>query len=230
MIELKAAAADQSISFKAEEGTMTGIRGSEGAASVLDCLYRTVIPESGQIWYDSSLYGSLDLTKAAIGKIVKLRIHEMRQLDSLTAMIPQYRFSVLDIVAERLLHLGGSVQQAKKDSQTLLERLRINEQVWHASPAECSNEQRQYIYWARALVARPRLFILQETAANLLDGESKQAILSILQEMALKGTTVIGIFEEAGLWEKAASQMVDTRKPASSNERAVYSFPALTSQ
>lgn len=209
VIGLKADSSSQSISFSAEESTLVGIKGSSGALQLLNCLYRTVIPEAGQIWYKSSLLGRLDLIKATVSEIVKLRVHEMGLLNPLTAMIPKYSLSVTDIIAERLLQQGCSVRQARTDSQNLLERLRVDEKLWYTSPAVCSSEQRQCIDWARALVARPRLFILNESAADLLDGITKQEILSVLKEMALSGTTVIGIFEEHGLWEREADQLLD---------------------
>jgi alpha-D-ribose 1-methylphosphonate 5-triphosphate synthase subunit PhnL len=230
VIGLNVSPSDQCVSFEAEEGTLVGMKRSNRASFLLNCLYRTVIPGGGQIWYKSSLFGRLDLTKATFREIVKLRINEMRLLYPLTAIIPIYGLSVLDIIAERLLHQGCSAQQARTDAQSLLERFRIDEKMWHTSPTACSNEQRQCMNWARALVARPRLFIMNESAADMLDVITKREILSIMKEMMLNGTTVIGIFEESSLWERAVDQMLDISyesAPSREGDEIAYMFPTL---
>jgi alpha-D-ribose 1-methylphosphonate 5-triphosphate synthase subunit PhnL len=198
------------LSFKVEKGKFMGIAGPSGIgkSSILKCLYRTYLPTAGEVWYDSSLYGTIDLAQATERQISHLRIHEISYVSQFLKVIP--RISALDVVAERLLPLGYSLQQARVFAQQLLERLNIPEQLWQAFPATFSGGEQQRVNLARAFVVRPRLLILDEPTASL-DNETKQNVLTIMKEMKQEGTTMIGVFHDWDVMGKVADHILDLR-------------------
>lgn len=195
-----------------------GIAGPSGIgkSSILKCLYRTYLPSSGEIWFDSSLYGTIDLAKATERQITHLRIREIGYVSQFFKAIP--RISALDVVADRLLPLGYSLNQARDRAMQLLERLNIPEQLWQAYPATFSGGEQQRVNLARAFAVRPRLLILDEPTASL-DNDTKLNVLALMKEMKQDGTTMIGVFHDWDVMGKVADQILDLRKLQASKEQ-----------
>lgn len=199
------------LSFEVEEGKFLGIAGPSGIgkSSILKCVYRTYLPTSGEVWYQSSLYGMIDLAKATERQITHLRIHEISYVSQFLKVIP--RISAVDIVAERLRPLGYDIKKARVLAARLLERLNIPEQLWNAFPATFSGGEQQRVNLARAFIVRPRLLILDEPTASL-DHDTKQNVLAILKEMKQDGTTMIGVFHDWDVMGKVADHILDLRE------------------
>jgi alpha-D-ribose 1-methylphosphonate 5-triphosphate synthase subunit PhnL len=200
----------ENLSFEIAEGRFMGIAGPSGIgkSSILKCVYRTYLPSSGEVWYNSSLYGPIDLARASERQISHLRIHEISYVSQFLKVIP--RISALDVVAERLLPMGYSLQQARVIAERLLQRLNIPEPLWQAYPATFSGGEQQRVNLARAFIVRPRLLILDEPTASL-DNDTKQNVLAILREMKQEGTTMIGVFHDWDVMGKVADQILDMR-------------------
>jgi alpha-D-ribose 1-methylphosphonate 5-triphosphate synthase subunit PhnL len=200
----------ENLSFEVEKGKFMGIAGPSGIgkSSILKCVYRTYLPTTGEVWYDSSLYGAINLAQATERQITHLRIHEISYVSQFLKVIP--RISALDIVAERLLPIGYSLQQARALATRLLERLNIPEQLWQAYPATFSGGEQQRVNLARAFIVRPRLLILDEPTASL-DNDTKHNVLAILKEMKQEGTTMIGVFHDWEVMGKVADHILDLR-------------------
>ncbi|WP_127578968.1 phosphonate C-P lyase system protein PhnL [Paenibacillus koleovorans] len=196
------------LSFHVDKGQFMGIAGPSGIgkSSVLKCLYRTYLPTAGEVWYDSALYGQIDLAQATERQITHLRLHEISYVSQFLKVIP--RISALDVVAERLLPKGFSLENARFAAKELLARLNIPESLWQAYPATFSGGEQQRVNLARAFVVRPRLMILDEPTASL-DNETKQRVLAILREMKQEGTTMIGVFHDWDVMGKVADRILD---------------------
>lgn len=189
------------LSFRVPKGHFLGIAGPSGIgkSSILKCIYRTYLPTRGNIWYDSELYGRINLAHADERQIIHLRHSEMSYVTQFLKVIP--RVSAQDVVAERLLPKGWSLDDARAKAREMLARLRIPQKLWDAFPATFSGGEQQRVNLARALIARPRLLILDEPTASL-DDRTKQIVISILREMKDEGTTMIGVFHD---WEVMGS-------------------------
>ncbi|MDF2725373.1 MAG: phnL, partial [Paenibacillus sp.] len=143
------------LSFAVPRGTFTGIAGPSGIgkSSILKCLYRTYLPTSGEIWYDSGLYGKIDLAAAAERQISHLRMLEISYVSQFLKVIP--RLPALDVVAEKLLSKGSPLEEARARAGYLLERLNIPKSLWQAYPATFSGGEQQRVNLARAFIVRP---------------------------------------------------------------------------
>ncbi|MGL5354832.1 MAG: ATP-binding cassette domain-containing protein, partial [Clostridium sp.] len=68
----------QNINIDLEEGKFIGITGKSGSgkSTILKCLYRTYVPEKGEILYKSKKFGVIDIAKASDREIIYLRKYE----------------------------------------------------------------------------------------------------------------------------------------------------------
>ncbi|TDG00564.1 phosphonate C-P lyase system protein PhnL [Paenibacillus piri] len=198
------------ISFEVEQGAFLGIAGPSGIgkSSILKCIYRTYIPTAGKVWYDSAKYGTIDLARASERQITHLRVREISYVSQFLKVIP--RVSAEDVVAERLLPFGQSLEQARAEARQMLKRLNIPASLWEAYPATFSGGEQQRVNLARAFIVRPRLLILDEPTASL-DNETKQHVLDLLNDMKRQGTTMIGVFHDWDVMGKVADRILDLR-------------------
>jgi alpha-D-ribose 1-methylphosphonate 5-triphosphate synthase subunit PhnL len=198
----------QNLSFEIAKGKFMGIAGPSGIgkSSILKCIYRTYLPTSGEIKYDSAYYGPIDLARAAEREISHLRKNEISYVSQFLKVIP--RVSAVDIVAEKLLPSGLSIEAARLQAEEMLERLRIPRKLFEAFPATFSGGEQQRVNLARAFIVRPRLLILDEPTASL-DKETKQSVLELLSEMKAQGTTMIGVFHDWDVMERIADDILD---------------------
>ena len=67
------------ISFNIEAGQFFSLAGPSGIgkSTVLKCIYRTYLPGSGHIWYDSANYGTVDLATVSERILLDIRNREM---------------------------------------------------------------------------------------------------------------------------------------------------------
>lgn len=206
----------EDLSFHIPKGHFLGIAGPSGIgkSSILKCVYRTYLPSSGSIWLDSEHYGRINLATADERQILHLRRCEMSYVTQFLKVIP--RVSAQDVVAERLLPRGWKLEDARAKAREMLARLRIPQTLWDAFPATFSGGEQQRVNLARALIASPRLLILDEPTASL-DEQTKQIVIAILREMKEQGTTMLGVFHDWDVMGRIADDILDlTRWKATS--------------
>lgn len=93
------------------------------------------------------------------------------------SMNPYWR--VGEIIAEPLRLSGYSKQQARKQAEALLEKVKLTSDFMQRYPAECSGGQKQRIAIARALTMSPRLLVADEIT-SALDPAIEEEILQLL--------------------------------------------------
>lgn len=189
------------VSFSVPPGGFLGLAGPSGAgkSTVLKCIYRTYLPTSGAVWYDSAANGRVDLAALPDREVIALRTRELGYVSQFLKVIP--RVPALDVVMEPILARNGVTRtQARRRAGELLERLRIPTHLFDAYPATFSGGEQQRVNIAHAVSWRPRLLLLDEPTASL-DNASIDVVLEILAELRREGTTMIGIFHDTELME-----------------------------
>ncbi len=188
-----------SVSFSVPKGCFLGLSGPSGVgkSSILKCIYRTYLPTSGEVWYDSLLFGRVNLAELKDNMIIDIRHKEIGYVSQFLKVIP--RISAVDILADPLLKKNGiPVMEAKKKARELLARLEIPAYLFDAYPATFSGGEQQRINIARAIIWKPRLLLLDEPTASL-DSHSVSIVVALLKELRAQGTSMIGIFHDQEL-------------------------------
>ncbi|MBN2791892.1 MAG: phosphonate C-P lyase system protein PhnL [Desulfuromonadales bacterium] len=208
ILDDKQIAGCRDISFQVAAGQFLALAGPSGIgkSTILKCIYRTYLPGSGQIWYDSAEYGKIDLAAIPERFLLAIRNREMGYVSQFLNVIP--RVSAIDLVMEPiLLRNGVSRTEARVRAGQLLERLHIPYDLFDAYPATFSGGEQQRINIARAVSWRPRLLLLDEPTASL-DAASIDRVLELLNELREEGTTMVGIFHDHEIMKKTASQIL----------------------
>jgi alpha-D-ribose 1-methylphosphonate 5-triphosphate synthase subunit PhnL len=191
------------VSFDVAAGTCVGLRGASGAgkSSVLKCVYRTYLPSRGRIWFDSTEHGRVDLASLDEHTVLRLRQREIGHVTQFLKALP--RVPALDVVAEPLRALGVGVEEARRRSAAMLERLHVPSKLFGSFPVTFSGGEQQRVNFARAVIRRPRLLLLDEPTASL-DAEAMEIVIDILRELRDAGTSMIVIFHDKALMEAIA--------------------------
>jgi alpha-D-ribose 1-methylphosphonate 5-triphosphate synthase subunit PhnL len=198
----------KNVSFELEKGRAMGIKGKSGRgkSSILKCIYRTYIPSTGSIMYESSGFGGVDLARADDHTVIEIRKSEMGFITQFLHIIP--RVSALDVVAEPLIGAGVERENALKKAAGLLSELGIPERLFDAYPSTFSGGEKQRINIARAVITKPRLLFMDEPTASL-DEKSTATALAVLNALKAGGTTMIGAFHDIRLMKQIADVIYD---------------------
>lgn len=102
--------------------------------------------------------------------------------------------------------LGVSRDQAKERAGNLLERVGLGDKR-HSRPFELSGGQQQRIAIARALAVEPKVLLLDEVT-SALDPEMTSEVLSVLEDLASEGMTMVCVTHEIGFARAIAERVV----------------------
>lgn len=196
----KTMTAVEDISFGLEKGKFLGIVGKSGSgkSTIIKCIYRTYLPQSGQIHYDSEAFGEIDLVTASEREIIHLRKNEIGYVSQFLSVMP--RTTTLELVEQSLLETGADKNSATLRAKEALRHFDIAEALWDSYPNTFSGGEKLRLNIARATVKNPRLLLLDEPTASL-DNESKQKVREVIQKLKAGGTTLLGIFHDLEFME-----------------------------
>lgn len=202
------------VSFNVYSGRLTAIVGPTGSgkSSILKTIYRTYLPGSGRILYQTAAGKTVDLATADDHTILALRNRELKFVTQFLFALP--RQPALDVVASPLYKLGLSKADGRKKAGALLKRLRIPEHLWSLSPTTFSGGERQRINLARGIISRPRLLLLDEPTASL-DHETIEDVLQLIDALKQEGTGILAIFHDPDLVQRMANAVFELDRPES---------------
>jgi alpha-D-ribose 1-methylphosphonate 5-triphosphate synthase subunit PhnL len=194
----------QQIDMHIEEGEIIGLTGKSGSgkSSLMKCLYRTYLASSGEILY-ASRSGRIDLVKADDHAIIALRRSEIRYCSQFLSVIP--RVPAVDVVAEPLLRTEKDKEQVRARARMLLEQLGLPTGLWDAYPVTFSGGEQQRVNVARAIIARPRLLLIDEPTASL-DARTKDVVIGLIRDLKQHGTSVLCISHDEYTLEHLADR------------------------
>lgn len=186
----------QNISFSLNPGEFVGITGRSGSgkSTILRCIWRTNLPESGRILYDSERFGLLDLAQATPRQMLYLRSNELGYVSQFLNALP--RQTAYDIVlASAREAYPDEVARAERETEAMLRHFDLDEELWELYPRTFSGGEKLRLNIAAAMIKRPRLLLLDEPTASL-DDASKLKVRSLIEQLKAEGATMLGIFHD----------------------------------
>lgn len=188
------------INFEVSKGEFLGIIGKSGAgkSTILKSIYKTYIPTTGEIIFNSEIYGSVDLSKIGDREMINLRKKEIGYVSQFLKTLP--RITAIELVVHSLIESGFEKICAYDMAKDILNQFEIKENLWDAYPNNFSGGEKLRLNLAQAMVKKPRLLLLDEPTASL-DNQSKIYVKEKMLELKSQGTTMIGIFHDIEFME-----------------------------
>lgn len=184
------------VSLEVNEGEIITLIGSNGAgkSTTLRAISGLIPAASGSISLDGK-----ELTKASPTQIVRAGI----------VQVPEGRRIFTDMtVYENLLmgtYLRGDKAQIRRDIESMYERFPILGKRKNQLAGTLSGGEQQMLAMSRALMARPKLLLLDEPSMGLSPVLVKE-IFDLIQEINRAGTTILLVEQNANLALSIASR------------------------
>lgn len=195
------------LSFEVRRGECLVLLGPSGIgkSSLLRCIYGNYRPQAGVIKVRDN--GRLrDLRGASPRRILALRRTTMGYVSQFLRVVP--RVATLELVMEPLLALDQDAAAAREMASTLLERLRIPEQLWSVPPATFSGGEQQRVNIARSFIGGYPILLLDEPTAAL-DAKNRQTVVDLIDEAREGGAAIVGIFHDEEVREAVGTAALD---------------------
>ncbi len=190
----------ESVSLRVMPGEFVGVTGRSGSgkSTILKCLYRTNLPEAGEIWYDSEAFRPVDLATLDERRVIYLRSYEIGYVSQFLDAVP--RTTAYEIVRSSAAEAFADEEAIEGETRRMLEHFDFPRPLWDLYPNTFSGGEKLRLNIARAMVRRPRLLLLDEPTASL-DDASKAKVRDLIEQLKAGGTTMLGIFHDLEFME-----------------------------
>ena len=201
------------VSLSVDRGDVTVLIGPSGSgkSTLLRCVNQLEQIQAGSIRIDGELQG-YEQEPLSDGRLQRLKAKDISRQRSRIGMVFQ-RFNLfphmtaLENVMEAPRRVKGvPKEKAKKRALELLERVGLGDRATHY-PGELSGGQQQRVAIARALAMDPEIMLFDEPT-SALDPELVSEVLTVLQELAESGMTMIVVTHEMGFAREMADNVV----------------------
>ena len=188
------------VDFTANKGEATCIIGSSGSgkSTLLRCINLLETPDAGQI-----LYHGEDILSGHVN---------MAQYHARVGMVFQQfnLFGNMDVlgncVAGQMKVLHRSREESEETARKYLRKVGLEAYV-SAKPRQLSGGQKQRVAIARTLAMDPEVILFDEPT-SALDPEMVGEVLTVMQELAKEGMTMLVVTHEMGFARAVASKVV----------------------
>ena len=196
----------QGVSFTAQTGDVIAIMGSSGSgkSTLLRCINLLTIPDSGIIQIDKEIMHfypnqKMNLTNQTIAKL-RRRVGMVFQQFNLWV-----HMTVLQNLIEAPIHvLKQNKESAIEEAKMLLEKVGLKGKL-NRYPTQLSGGQQQRAAIARALMMKPDIMLFDEPT-SALDPEMVGEVLSVMQQLATEGMTMLVATHELGFARRVANR------------------------
>lgn len=181
-----------------------------GKSTLLRCLNQLETISAGEIFIDGELLGyRKDPSTRVLHDLTDKQIASQR---SQIGMVFQ-RFNLFphmtaieNVMEGPIQVLGRPKAEVARDAQEYLELVGLGDRLNHY-PSQLSGGQQQRVAIARALAMKPELMLFDEPT-SALDPELVGEVLSVMQDLAKAGMTMVVVTHEVGFAREVADHVV----------------------
>lgn len=190
----------EDISLSVPAGSVTAIIGPSGSgkSTLLRCLNLLETPTSGHIYF-----GGVDITDKKVD--INLHRRKMGMVFQHFNLFPHKTVMQNITLAPVTLKLKTE-DEAKKHGMELLERIGLADKA-NEYPNMLSGGQKQRIAIVRALCMEPDVMLFDEPT-SALDPEMVGEVLSVIQDLAKEGVTMVVVTHEMGFAKKVGTRIL----------------------
>ena len=196
----------QNISFTANKGDVVALMGTSGSgkSTLLRCINLLAIPDSGSIRIDNQI---INFDKNIPFTLTNKQMTNLRQ--KIGMVFQQFNLwahmTVIENLIEAPIHvLKRDKQETIDEASHLLEKVGLANKL-HQYPSQLSGGQQQRAAIARALMMKPEIMLFDEPT-SALDPEMVGEVLTVMQQLATEGMTMLVATHELGFARRVASQ------------------------
>ena len=186
------------IDFTVNKGDVTAILGASGSgkSTLLRCINLLETPTAGEIFYHGEDVSTMNPAQ--------YRSHVGMVFQSFNLFA---NMSVLkNCMVGQMKVLKKSKEEAEKTALYYLDKVGMTPYI-HAKPRHISGGQKQRVAIARALAMNPEVLLFDEPT-SALDPEMVGEVLSVMQELAKEGMTMLVVTHEMAFARDVSSRVV----------------------
>lgn len=194
------------VSFDIAPGEHLAIAGPNGAgkSSLLRCVYRTYLPDSGTVTLSGDA-GPVELTGLPDRAMARLRGRDICYVSQFLEAPP--RAGALEVVSDAARRRGLDPADADEAAAESLRRLGLDEALWDRDCGVLSGGERQRINLAAGTVRPPRLLLLDEPASALDPGNRERA-LQLIEALTARGVAMLTVFHDLDAIRRLATRVL----------------------
>ena len=181
-----------------------------GKSTLLRCLNQLETISAGEIFVDGELLGYRK--DPSTGVLYDLTDKQIASQRSQIGMVFQ-RFNLFphmtaieNVMEGPIQVLGRPKAEVAREAQEYLELVGLGDRLNHY-PSQLSGGQQQRVAIARALAMKPELMLFDEPT-SALDPELVGEVLSVMQDLAKAGMTMVVVTHEVGFAREVADHVV----------------------
>ena len=180
------------ITFEIHRGEYVAVMGPSGSgkSTLMNLIGCLDTPTQGRYYLNRRLVSEMNDDELAY-----IRNKEIGFVFQTFNLLP--RATALHNVELPLIYNGTPAHERKERAIKALQSVELGERMYHR-PNELSGGQRQRVAVARALVNNPSIILADEPTGNL-DSATSMDIMRLLDELHLKGHTIILVTHEADI-------------------------------
>jgi alpha-D-ribose 1-methylphosphonate 5-triphosphate synthase subunit PhnL len=195
------------VSFEVDAGECLVLAGPSGAgkSSILKMIFGNYRCDGGRIGVRH--HGALlDIARAEPREILSVRRATIGYVTQFLRAVP--RVPTIDVVAEPLLAVGISRDEARDRAAKLLRAVNIPERLWSLSPSTFSGGEQQRVNIARGFISDHPILLLDEPTASL-DQKNRDIVVELIAAKKRAGVAIVAIVHDDEVRQAIADRIVD---------------------